>query len=97
MRSIKSLDDPLQLANAIANYCHFKTSDKQGVLEAKRAVVKLQILSELLGQENELLELENKIDLARQAGLAGAGVGTQQQRQREQQDEKCARRPTTRA
>ena len=59
--SIKSLDDPLQLANAIANYCHFKTSDKQGVLEAKRAVVKLQILSELLGQENELLELENKI------------------------------------
>ena len=59
--SIKSLDDPLQLANAIANYCHFRTLDKQRVLEARRASEKLIILSELLGSENELLELENKI------------------------------------
>jgi ATP-dependent Lon protease len=59
--SIKSLDDPLQLANAIANYCHFKTQDKQAVLEARRASEKLHFLSELLGSENELLELENKI------------------------------------
>jgi ATP-dependent Lon protease len=59
--SIKSLDDTLQLANAIANYGHFRTEDKQRVLEARRVSEKFQILTELLGQENELLELENKI------------------------------------
>ncbi len=59
--SISSIDEPLQLANAIANYCHFKTADKQRVLEARSVSDKLKILSEMLGEENELLELENKI------------------------------------
>ncbi|MCL5269633.1 MAG: endopeptidase La [bacterium] len=59
--SIRSLEDSLQLANAIANYCHFKTQDKQQVLESTKITSKLMILSQLLGSENELLELENKI------------------------------------
>jgi ATP-dependent Lon protease len=59
--SISSIEEPLQLANAIANYCHFKTTDKQRVLEARSVSDKLKILSEMLGEENELLELENKI------------------------------------
>lgn len=59
--SIHALDDPLQLANAIANYCAFRTEDKQAILEARRPSEKLLMLSELLGSENELLELENKI------------------------------------
>ncbi len=59
--SIRSLEDSLQLANAIANYGHFRTEDKQRVLESIRAGEKMLILSELLASENELLELENKI------------------------------------
>lgn len=59
--SIKSLDDPIQLAHAIANYCSFQIEDKQLVLEAIGAGEKLRILSELLAGENELLELENNI------------------------------------
>ncbi|MCE5229155.1 endopeptidase La [bacterium] len=59
--SIKSLEDPMQLANAVANYCHFRTEDKQRVLETLRVSEKMMILSELLASENELLELENKI------------------------------------
>jgi ATP-dependent Lon protease len=59
--SIKNLDDPLQLANAIGNYCSFKIEDKQLVLEARKSSEKLRILSELLAGENEMLELENSI------------------------------------
>ena len=59
--SIRSLEDALQLTNAIANYCYLRTEDKQRVLEATRASEKMMILSELLAGENELLELENKI------------------------------------
>ncbi|HOR28918.1 MAG TPA: LON peptidase substrate-binding domain-containing protein, partial [Candidatus Sumerlaeota bacterium] len=59
--SIRSLDDAVPLANAITNYCHFRASDKQRVLEARRASEKLLILSQLFTAENELLELENKI------------------------------------
>ncbi|MEN6625099.1 MAG: endopeptidase La [Candidatus Sumerlaeia bacterium] len=58
---IKGIEDPLQLANAVANYCHLRTEDKQKILETMRVAEKLMILSELLAAENELLELENKI------------------------------------
>mgnify|MGYP006281018385 CR=1 FL=1 len=59
--SIKSLEDSLQLANAVANYCYFSTQDKQRVLQTRRVSEKLIMISELLASENELLELENKI------------------------------------
>jgi ATP-dependent Lon protease len=60
-RSIKSLEDTQQLANAIANYSHFRTEDKQRILEAVDLGEKLQIISELLAADNDLLRLENKI------------------------------------
>ncbi len=59
--SIKSIEEPLQLANAVANYCHLKIPDKQRVLEARKVTEKLLMLSQLMGEENELLDLENKI------------------------------------
>jgi ATP-dependent Lon protease len=60
-RSIKSLEDTQQLANAIANYSHFRTEDKQRILETVDLGEKLQIISELLAADNDLLRLENKI------------------------------------
>jgi ATP-dependent Lon protease len=60
-RSIKSLEDTQQLANAIANYSHFRTEDKQRILESVDLGEKLQIISELLAADNDLLRLENKI------------------------------------
>lgn len=60
-KSIKSLEDTQQLANAIANYSQFRTEDKQRILEATDLNEKLQIISELLAADNDLLRLENKI------------------------------------
>lgn len=60
-RSIKSLEDTQQLANAIANYCNFSTQDKQRILESPDVQEKLEIISELLTADNDLLELEQKI------------------------------------
>ena len=59
--SIKGITDPLQLADAVANYTHFKTEEKQRVLEADDVGEKLQILSELLAADNEILQIENNI------------------------------------
>lgn len=59
--SIRKLDDPYQLANAIANYGSFRIDDKQRVLEAPTIKQKMQILSKLLAADNELLKIENKI------------------------------------
>ncbi len=59
--SIKSMTDPLQLSNAIANYCHLKTDDKQAILEIVDVAEKMQRLSQLLAADNELLKIENNI------------------------------------
>lgn len=60
-RSIRSLEDTQQLTNAIANYGHFTTEEKQRVLESIDMSDRMRMLSELLASDNELLELENKI------------------------------------
>ncbi|MGI8906665.1 MAG: endopeptidase La [Candidatus Sumerlaeaceae bacterium] len=59
--SIKNFDDALQIANAISHYANFKTKDKQQLLELDQLDKKLLTLSQLLSNENELLELEGKI------------------------------------
>jgi ATP-dependent Lon protease len=58
---LRALEDPVQLAHAVANYLQVKTSEKQGVLSARTVKKKLQILSRVLNKENELLALEDKI------------------------------------
>lgn len=59
--SIKNIDNPASLANAIANYTALKTKDKQTLLETALVEKKFLLLTHLLDAENELLELENKI------------------------------------
>jgi len=59
--SIRGVSDPLGLVNAVSNYVPFKVSDKQYLLELQNLDDKYLYLAQLLGQENELLELENKI------------------------------------
>jgi len=58
---LRALDDPLQVAEAIANYAQLKANDKQLILSAISVRRKLFFLSKILGRENELLEIEQKI------------------------------------
>ncbi len=59
--SISLLEDPVSLANAIANYTSLKLKDKQRLLEELDIKKKFITLTKLLSAENELLNLENKI------------------------------------
>ncbi len=59
--SIKNIDHPAGLANAITNHTALKTKDKQKILETSRVEKKFLLLTHFLDAENELLELENKI------------------------------------
>lgn len=59
--SVRNNDDPVQVANTISHYAQFKTRDKQQLLEQFDLDKKFLLLSQLLSQENELLELESKI------------------------------------
>ena len=59
--SIKNFESPLQVANAIGHYASFKTKDKQALLEVTDLDKKLLMLSRMLSNENELLDLEDKI------------------------------------
>ncbi|MCX8036333.1 MAG: endopeptidase La [Candidatus Sumerlaeia bacterium] len=58
---LQVLEDPLQIAYAIANYLQIKISEKQTVLSATSLRRKLMFLSKILTRENELLEIEQKI------------------------------------
>jgi len=58
---LRALEDPLQLAYAIANYAQLKTSKKQEVLGAPTLSRKMLLLSKIISRENELLEIEQKI------------------------------------
>ena len=58
---LRTLDDPLQLALAIANYAQLKTAEKQAILSSTSLRRKLLLLSKILSRENELLEIEQKI------------------------------------
>jgi len=58
---LRALDDPLQIAHAIANYAQLKPAEKQLILSATSVQRKLLLLSKLLSKENELLEIEQKI------------------------------------
>jgi ATP-dependent Lon protease len=58
---LRTLDDPLQLALAVANYAQLKTAEKQAILSSTSLRRKLLLLSKILSRENELLEIEQKI------------------------------------
>ncbi len=59
--SIRAIGDSAALVNAVANYVSLKLSDKQRLLEIQNIEEKYLVLAQLMSQENELLDLENKI------------------------------------
>lgn len=61
LASVVAVEEPGRLADIIASYLTLKVTDKQYVLEAISAKQRLENLSEILGKEMELLELERKI------------------------------------
>lgn len=61
LASVVSVEEPGRLADIIASYLTLKVADKQYILEAISSKQRLENLSEILGKEMELLELERKI------------------------------------
>ncbi len=59
--SVRGNADPVALLNTIATYVPIKLSDKQQILEMQRLEDQYLTLTQLLSQENDLLELENNI------------------------------------
>lgn len=61
LASVVVVEEPGRLADIIASYLTLKVAEKQAILEAIPAKNRLESLSEILGKEMELLELERKI------------------------------------
>ena len=59
--TVRTMEEPERIVNAIANYSQIKIHDKQQVLEERELGKKFSVLIRLLSHENELLELEGKI------------------------------------
>ncbi len=58
---IGNLEDPGQLADAVAFHMDFKLADKQAVLEASSVPERIRIVLALLDREAELLEVQRQI------------------------------------
>jgi len=61
LASVVAVEEPGRLADIVASYLTLKVAEKQYILEAISAKKRLENLSEILGKEMELLELERKI------------------------------------
>ncbi len=58
---VTNLTDPWQLCNIIAVNIDFKAAEKQAILEADSALVKLSLLNEALGRQMKVLRMAKKI------------------------------------
>jgi len=58
---IENLDDPGRLADLVASNLGLKTEQAQRLLEVKNSVERLRKVSEVLGREIELLQVQQKI------------------------------------
>ncbi|KAB2952590.1 endopeptidase La [Heliorestis acidaminivorans] len=61
--SVVAVEDPGRFADIIASHLNLKTQDKQEILEALDVSKRLELLSEILAKEMEILELERKINV----------------------------------
>ncbi|QGG49381.1 endopeptidase La [Heliorestis convoluta] len=61
--SVVAVEDPGRFADIIASHLNLKTQDKQEILEALDITKRLELLSEILAKEMEILELERKINV----------------------------------
>ncbi|MCX7049747.1 MAG: endopeptidase La [Candidatus Sumerlaeota bacterium] len=59
--SVRGVEDPLLLVSAIANYSLLSVMDKQHILEEPNTNKKCLLMTRLLGQEVEMLEVESNI------------------------------------
>ena len=59
--SVEALEDPAVLADIIASHLLVKVEERQRILEALDTSTRLEVLCQILMQELEVLELENKI------------------------------------
>jgi ATP-dependent Lon protease len=59
--TIRGIENPVHLINAIVNYSYLKTADKQAILEMTNLEQRYARSLALMQHENELLQLENKI------------------------------------
>ncbi len=63
MVSVNNIEDPGRLADIIASHLNLKVEDKQQILEAVSARVRLETLCSFLVKEIDILEMERKIHL----------------------------------
>ncbi len=63
LATVSEIDEPGRLADVIASHLTLKTNQKQDILEAVTAKARLEKLSDFLGREMEILEIERKINL----------------------------------
>lgn len=63
LASLSNIDDPGRLADVIAAHLNLKIEDKQLVLEAFSAKMRLETVCSLLVKEIDILELERKINV----------------------------------
>jgi ATP-dependent Lon protease len=61
MVAVLDIEEPGRLADVIASHLSLKVSDKQSVLEAANIKKRLELLSRILANELEILELERRI------------------------------------
>lgn len=61
--SVADIDEPGRFADIVASHLPLKLKDKQRVLEEKDVKERLMLLLNLLNNESEVLELEQKINL----------------------------------
>jgi ATP-dependent Lon protease len=69
IRSTLNMDDPMQLAYAIATYIRMELAEAQAVLELDTVEEKLRRLIGILGKELEVLELGRKIQTEAQSEM----------------------------
>jgi len=59
--TIKAIEDPVALVDAVSNYTSLQIKDKQRILEEMNIEKRFIMINRLLSSENELLQLENQI------------------------------------
>jgi ATP-dependent Lon protease len=59
--SVSEIDSPGRLADVIAAHIFLKHEEKQGLLDVDNPTKRLQMLSTILQRENEILDIEKKI------------------------------------
>ena len=72
--SVSEIEEPGRLADIITSHLSLKVDQKQQILEASNSLERLELLTQILTRENEMLEVERRL---------GPGSGNRWKNQRE--------------